>query len=169
MAKIKYQAKENTTVGAHSFYSVPVLNGTLTYDELLEQAAEKTSIEPEILRASVDLYMKAIKDSVLRGFRCQLGNSFLTVYPTLKGSVKDTPTHVATAADLKAQNCRSRLGCTVAVAFSDEFEKNVSWQKVDQNGTEITDEDITDDTDNTTTGGNTGTTTNPSTGDVVED
>ena len=30
MAKVKYYAKENSTIGTHSFYAVPIPNGTLT-------------------------------------------------------------------------------------------------------------------------------------------
>ena len=34
--------------------------------------------------------MKAVKRNVLKGFRCQLGDNFLTVYPNIQLSVKDT-------------------------------------------------------------------------------
>ena len=34
MAKVKYYAKENSSIGTHSFYAVPIPNGTLTFDEL---------------------------------------------------------------------------------------------------------------------------------------
>ena len=33
MAKVKYYAKENSSIGTHSFYAVPIPNGTLTFDE----------------------------------------------------------------------------------------------------------------------------------------
>ena len=29
MAKVKYYAKENSSIGTHSFYAVPIPNGTL--------------------------------------------------------------------------------------------------------------------------------------------
>ena len=32
MAKVKYYAKENSTIGTHSFYAVPIPNGTLTFE-----------------------------------------------------------------------------------------------------------------------------------------
>ena len=35
-------------------------------------------------------FMKAVKRNVLKGFRCQLGDNFLTVYPNIQLSVKDT-------------------------------------------------------------------------------
>ena len=151
MAKIKYTAKENNTIGQHSYYAVPILNGTLTQDELIKEACQNTSYEESMARGIIEEFMKSVQANLLKGFRCQLGKSFLTVYPTLKGSVKDTSTHVAQASDLKASLCRSRLGCTVAISYSDQFEQSVSWQKVDQNGNEITDEDITDDADTDTT------------------
>ena len=34
MAKVKYYAKENSTIGTHSFYAVPIPNGTLSFDTL---------------------------------------------------------------------------------------------------------------------------------------
>ena len=45
MAKVKYYAKENSTIGTHSFYAVPIPNGTLTFDELLEEAMDGKSVE----------------------------------------------------------------------------------------------------------------------------
>ena len=39
MAKVKYYAKENSTIGTHSFYAVPIPNGTLTFDELLDEVS----------------------------------------------------------------------------------------------------------------------------------
>ena len=46
MAKVMYYAKENTKFGTHSFYAVPVPNGTLTFNEVCEEACRNTSIEP---------------------------------------------------------------------------------------------------------------------------
>ena len=36
MAKVKCYAKENSSIGTHSFYAVPIPNSTLTFDELLD-------------------------------------------------------------------------------------------------------------------------------------
>ena len=131
MAKVKYYAKENSTIGTHSFYAVPIPNGTLTFDELLEEAMDGKSVEPSIAKACVTEFMKAVKRNVLKGFRCQLGDNFLTVYPNIQLSVKDTEdpeTHepiVATAEMLNAANGKSRLGCTVAAKFSRQFSDEV--------------------------------------------
>ncbi|MBR5431990.1 MAG: hypothetical protein IK119_06390 [Bacteroidales bacterium] len=151
MAKIKYLVKENSRMGTHSFYGVPVLNGTLSFYEVCEEACENTSIEPSIMRAAVTEYMKAVKRNVLKGFRVSLGDNFITVYPNLFCSVKDelnldgTVKTPATAKMVRAQNGTSRLGATVSTKFSNEFANSVSWQKVDaKTGEVVEDEDITD-------------------------
>ena len=48
--------------------------GTLTFDELLEEAMDGKSVEPSIAKACVTEFMKAVKRNVLKGFRCQLGD-----------------------------------------------------------------------------------------------
>ena len=60
MAKVKYYAKENSTIGTHSFYAVPIPNGTLTFDELLDEAMDGKSVEPSIAKACVTEFMKAV-------------------------------------------------------------------------------------------------------------
>ena len=150
MAKVKYFAKENNSVGTHSFYAVPLPNGTLTFEELCQEACENTTIEASILRAAVTEYMKVVKRNVLKGFRVPLGDQFITVYPNLQLSVKDTKDKqgndvIATAKMLIASNGKSRLGATVSNRFSQEFAANVSWQKVDaKTGAPVEEEDITD-------------------------
>lgn len=160
MAKCKYVVKENTKVGTHSFYAVPVPAGTLTFEELVEEAAQKTTYEPSVIRAAIEEYMRVVQQNTLKGFRCQLGKEFLTVYPNLTVSVKDTEkngqTIVATAEMVTARNAKSRLGCTVSTKFSNLFESEVSWQKVDQTGAAIEDTDVTQGNENTEgTGDNT--------------
>ena len=112
--------------------------------------------------------MKAVQRNVLKGFRCQLGKEFLTVYPNLSCSVKDTKDKekgevtVATADMVNATNGKSRLGCTVATKFSNQFAAEVKWQKVgtaDDTAAEQG-EDIVDQTPDNT-GGEGGSTTDP--------
>lgn len=152
MAKCKYYAKENKKVGTHSFYAVPVPNGTLTFNEVCEEACENTSIEVSLMKAAVTEYMRAVKRNVLKGFRVSLGEQFITVYPNISCSVKDKEVDgqlvVATARMLNAGNAKSRLGATVHSKFSAMFANEVSWQKIDERtGVAIEDEDITDNDD----------------------
>ena len=151
MAKVKYYAKENTKLGTHSFYAVPVPNGTLTFNELCEEACRNTSIEPSIMKAAVSEYMKTVQSNVLKGFRVPVGEQFITVYPNLNVSVKDTKNQdgtvkeVATAKMVTANKGKSRLGASVSIKFSQEFASQVSWQKIDERtGAVVEEEDITD-------------------------
>ena len=150
MAKVKYYAKENTKLGTHSFYAVPVPNGTLTFNEVCEEACRNTSIEPSIMKAAVAEYMKTVQANVLKGFRVPVGEQFITVYPNLNVSVKDTKDKegnvtVATAKMVSANKGKSRLGASVSIKFSQEFANNVSWQKIDERtGAPVEDEDIID-------------------------
>ena len=154
MAKIKYTIKENTKVGTHSFYAVPVPNGTLDFMEVCEEACENTSIEPSLMRAAVTEYMKAVKRNVLKGFRCALGEQFIYVYPNLEASLKDKKDaqgniiEVAKIEDFTLAGAKSRLGATVSKKYSAQFAAEVSWQRVDASGAAIEDEDITDNGEN---------------------
>lgn len=146
MAKVKYYAKENKTVGTHSFYAVPVPNGTLTFDELCKEACRNTTIEESLMKAAVAEYMKVVQANVLKGFRVPVGEQFITVYPNLTVSVKDEEKDgklvVATAKMVNANKGKSRLGATISTKFSQEFAANVSWQKIDERtGADVSDED----------------------------
>ena len=65
-------------------------NVTLTFEEFCQEACENTSIKPSTMRAAVTEYMKVVKRNVLEGFRVPVGDQFITVYPNLNVSVKDT-------------------------------------------------------------------------------
>ena len=165
MAKVKYTIKENTKVGTHSFYAMPVPNGTLDFMEVCEEACENTSIEPSLMRAAVTEYMKAVKRNVLKGFRCALGDQFIYVYPNLEASLKDKKdaqgniTEVAKIEDFTLAGAKSRLGATVSKKYSAQFAAQVSWQRVDASGAAIDDDDIVDGGDNgggSNNGGGTG-------------
>ena len=161
MAKVKYTIKENKKVGTHSFYAVPVPNGTLDFIEVCEEACENTSIEPSLMRAAVTEYMKAVKRNVLKGFRCAVGEQFIYVYPNLEASLKDKKdaqgnvVEVAKIENFTLAGAKSRLGATVSKKYSAQFATDVSWQRVDASGAAIDEEDIIDDGGDTPGGGDT--------------
>ena len=163
MSKIKVKIVENTRMGTHSFYAQPVWAGTLTTEELLEEALDGKSIEPSVAKAAIEEFMKAVQRNVKKGFRCQLGKEFLTVYPNIQASAKDTEdkttgeTIVATADMVNIAGGKSRLGCTVSKKFSAQFASDVSWSRV--SGTSAADDDDDDDItqgNDNTGGGSTG-------------
>ena len=65
MAKIKYVAKENVKTGTHSFYAAPIPNGTLSFDELLEEACEDNTYDIDEMRGCVGRFMKADLDGLV--------------------------------------------------------------------------------------------------------
>ena len=150
MAKIKVKIIENTKVGTHSFYASPVWAGTLSTEEILEEALDGKSIEPSVAKAAIEEFMKAVQRNVKKGFRCQLGKEFLTVYPNIQASAKDEKdkttgeTIVATADMVNIAGGKSRLGCTVSKKFSQQFAADVSWSRI-KGTADATDEDEADD------------------------
>ena len=152
MIKIRYYAKENVNFDTHSFYAVPVPNGTMSFDEVCKEACRNTGIEESMMKAAVTEYMNTVQLNLKKGFRVQVGESFVTLYPVLDVSVKDAVDDkgqpvVATAKMVTANKGKSRLGATVATKFSQEFAQSVSWQKIDErSGAEVADdaEDIVD-------------------------
>ena len=147
MATIKYAVKENSKTGTHSCYAVPVFNGTLSFDELCEEACDDNTYSVEEMKGCVSKFMKIVQREAARGFRCKLGNDFLTIYPNITCSVKNelnpdsTVKKATTAKDVRVQNGKSRLGCTVSSKFSQQFALSVSWQRVDKDGNVIEEED----------------------------
>ena len=147
MIKVKYYAKENVNFDTHSFYAVPVPNGTMSFGEVCEEACRNTGIEESMMKAAVTEYMNTVQLNLKKGFRVQVGESFVTLYPMLDVSVKDTVDDkgqpvVATAKMVTANKGKSRLGASVAVKFSQEFAQNVSWQKIDERtGAEVADDE----------------------------
>ena len=89
MAKIRYFVRENSRLGRHSYYAVPYPNGTLTFQELCEEACENTSIEYPVMVAAVSFFIKVVQRNLLKGYRTQLGDDFVTLYPNISLSVKD--------------------------------------------------------------------------------
>lgn len=126
---------------------MPKFNGTLSFNELCEEACDDNTYSVEEMTGCVSKFMKVVQREAARGFRCKLGTDFLTVYPNIQLSVKDelnpdgTVKKVATAKDVKANNAKSRLGCTVSPKYSLLFASSVSWQKVDNNGNVIEEEE----------------------------
>jgi hypothetical protein len=54
MAKIKVKIVENSRVGTHSFYAIPQWAGTLSTEEILEEALDGKSIEPSVAKAAIE-------------------------------------------------------------------------------------------------------------------
>lgn len=144
MAKVKYYARENKTLGTHSYYAMPVPNGTISFDELCEDACRNTNIEVSLMKAAVTEYIRAVQTNVLKGFRVSIGDHFVTITPHLKASVmdywdKDGKLVTATPDMLNPAKGKATLTATISPRFCRKFADNVSWQKVDRHTGEAVD------------------------------
>ena len=147
MSKIQFYVDENTTTGRHSFFAKTKPYQRLEFDEVAESACAGTSIEPDIMKAAVGLYMKKAQELLKQGNRVALGDKFITLVPQVRCSVKDvlnqdgTVKTAATAEMVKPQKQDAIIGATVSTVFSDEFRQSVSWQRVDKQGNVVADGD----------------------------
>jgi len=158
MATIKYQVKENKTLGTHSFYAQAVSFSTLDFNDLAEEVVEGLGITPELVSTILTRYMRVAKRNVLRGHRVKFGD-LLTIYPQISCSVKDelnddgTVKTPATADMLTISQAKGSIGATIAQSVQQSFAQSVSWKRV----TDPDDDGTTTTTDPTTSGGGSGT------------
>ena len=52
MTKIKYTTKENNKTGTHSWYALPKFTGTLSFEELCEEACDDNTYSVESAKPS---------------------------------------------------------------------------------------------------------------------
>ena len=146
MIKVKYYARENKTLGTHSYYAMPLPNGTMSFDELCEDACRHTSIEVSLMKAAVTEYIRSVQRNVLLGFRVPIGEDFVTITPHLRASVADYWDEKgelveATPDMLNPAKGKSTLTSSVSPKFCRRFADNVSWQKVNRRTGEVLDKE----------------------------
>lgn len=157
MATIKYQVKENKTLGTHSFYAQAVSFSTLDFNDLAEEVVEGLGITPELVSTILTRYMRVAKRNVLRGHRVKFGD-LLTIYPQISCSVKDefnddgTVKTPATADMLTISQAKGSIGATIAQSVQQSFAQSVSWKRV----TDPDEDTTTTTTDPSGEGGNGG-------------
>ena len=151
MAIIKYQVKENNTVGTHSFYAVAQSFSTLDFDDLADDVVEGLGISPSLVKTVLDRYMLVAKRNVLRGHRVKFGD-LLTIYPQISCSVKDelnddgTVKKAATIDMFNLAGAKSSIGATISQAVQMSFAGSVSWKRVTETDDTTAPSDTTDDT-----------------------
>ena len=170
MSIIKYQVKENSSIGTHSFYGVAQSYSTLDFEDLADDVVEGLGISPSLVKTILDRYMLVAKRNVLRGHRVKFGD-LLTIYPQLSCSVKDglnddgTVKKPVTIDMFNLAGAKSSIGATIAQNVQQSFAASVSWKRVSEKDA---DEDTTDPADpadpadptNTGGGNNSGNPTN---------
>jgi hypothetical protein len=135
MATIKYQVKENKTLGTHSFYAQAVSYSTLDFQDLADEVTEGTGIDPDLALTVLNRYMRVAKRNVLRGHRVKLGD-LLTIYPQISCSIKDelnddgTVKKAATLDMFNVIGAKGSIGATIAQSVQQSFASSVQWKRV---------------------------------------
>lgn len=134
--KINYTVVERVSLISKKHYvsAQVVPTGTLSFEQLCEDACEGNTLDPIEVQTAVKFYMKAAQKNLLRGFRVPLGESFLVLYPKLEMSVTDDGDKVAKVEDVTAAKSRATLGCTVTPNYSRAFRAATSFQRVTPKG-----------------------------------
>lgn len=160
---INYTVVERTSPISKKHYvmSQVIPTGSLSFEQLCEDACQGTTLDPLEMQTAVKFYMKAAQKNLLRGFRVPLGPSFLILYPKLEMSVTDKDGKVAKLEDVTAAKAHPILACTVAPNYSRAFRMAASFQRVTPKGVVVPEpgEDINEDNKkgDPTTGGGGGT------------
>ena len=161
MATIKYQVKENTTIGTHSFFAQAVSYSTLDISDLAEEISESIGVSPALIAAIVQRYATVAERQVMRGHRVKLGD-LLTLYPQISVSVKDEldengkVVKKVTADQFTIVGAKSTIGATLSQTVQQKFASSVSWKRVGSSATYGTSDGDNTPTDGGTPGGNTG-------------
>ena len=161
MATIKYQVKENTTIGTHSFFAQAVSFSTLDISDLAEEISESIGISPALIVAIIQRYATVAERQVMRGHRVKLGD-LLTLYPQISVSVKDELDEMGkvvkkvTADQFTIMGAKSSIGATLSQTVQQKFASSVSWKRVGSSDTTGTSDGDNTPTDGGTSGGNTG-------------
>ena len=161
MATIKYQVKENTTIGTHSFFAQAVSYSTLDISDLAEEISESIGVSPALIVAIVQRYATVAERQVMRGHRVKLGD-LLTLYPQISVSVKDELDEMGkvvkkvTADQFTIMGAKSSIGATLSQTVQQKFASSVSWKRVGSSDTYGTSDGDNTPTDGGTPGGNTG-------------
>jgi hypothetical protein len=135
MATIKYQVKENNTLGTHSFYANAVSYSTLNFEDLADDVVEGLGISPSLVKTVLDRYMLVAKRNVLRGHRVKFGD-LLTIFPQLSCSVKDevdddgNVIKPVTIDMFNLSGAKSSIGATISQGVQQSFAASVSWKRV---------------------------------------
>lgn len=161
MATIKYQVKENTTLGTHSFFAQAVSYSTLDISDLAEEISESIGVSPALIAAIVQRYATVAERQVMRGHRVKLGD-LLTLYPQISVSVKDEldehgkVVKKVTADQFTIMGAKSSIGATLSQTVQQKFASSVSWKRVGSSDTTSASDGGSSSPDGGTPGGNPG-------------
>ena len=173
-----WRASEIRFDGRHGWFAAFQSRGTVDWRTTVQDALEKTTYDPQEFISAFAIVLKQVQKEMARGYRVDIGEDFMTIWPNSKARVLDSidpstgQTIVATPDDLKKVEIETKGGCTFYKSFIQTLSAMIKWKKVtgtsvDNQETEI--EDATQDPnlnfDDTSTGTQDTSTNNTPSGD----
>lgn len=149
--------------------------GTIGFRNTVEKALKGSGYSSDEYIGATRLVQNQILEQASEGYRTDVGDNFITVWPNPIQAVRDSidpSTGAVKSADptkLKSRTADTKLGVTVAANFLRQLKAKMNWQKINDKGEEVDEQDDTvDPNDNPETitpiDSSTGTTVDTSTG-----
>lgn len=140
-------AQDYSANGIKGFYMRFFSRGTKGFRKTVESALKGSTYDAEEYIGATRLVQKQILELMAEGYRVDFGDNFITVWPNILGSIRDTvdpSTGKTIAADpkkLRSQDFDSTASCTFAKQFIKKLNAIISWTKVNKSGIEIPEEE----------------------------
>ena len=134
-SKAQYFIKEAVKLAKHCFYMTFRSRGTIDFETLATNALKGSTYRPSEVIGAMRLIKEQAIEYMATGFRVDIGEDFLTIWPNILGTVKDTvdpstgQTIVADPTKLSAEDAETRVGCTVARKYNKLVSKSIEWEK----------------------------------------
>lgn len=167
--------QEFLTNGIHGFRTRFLSRGSKGFYETVESAFKGTNHDVDNFITEMRLVQKQALEDMSQGFRVDIGDNFVTIYPNAVGTIRDSidpstgHTIVADPNKLTSDDIDTRVGCTVAKRFHKKLRSLIEWKKTVNKNPDLPDEE--DDTqdpyennNSQTIDSSTGQTADPSTG-----
>ena len=124
--------------------------GVIDFETLVNTSLKGSTFRPSEVLGAFELIKEGAIDFMALGFRVDIGNDFISIWPNIIGSVKDTvdpSTGKVIPADpskLTAADGETKVGCTVAKKYNKKVSKIIEWKKIKESDKP---EDLVDDTE----------------------
>lgn len=137
MTNIVYTVNEQSGAKTHSVFAQAVTSKTLTSHELITMAMKNTTYSVSEAEAIIKELADTIKDVCGMGLACQLGDGWISFYPVVNCSIKDTVDEhgniIPATKDMLVPtkyNACAKIGCRVSCVYQKQFNTDVHYHKV---------------------------------------
>ena len=133
------------------YYMRFMSRGVIDFQSLVNQALKGSTYSPREVLGSWDLIKDQALEYMRMGYRVDIGDEFLSIWPNIVGSIKDTidpstgKTVTADPSKLRAANAETKISCTVNKKSQKSLANIIEWKKASKkdNGQVVEEEDDT--------------------------